>query len=252
VARILGYASPEELVRERHDIAQQGYVDPRARDEFKRRIDADGAVNGFEYEAWRKDGSKVWVSENARVVRDPAGRVLHYEGAMEDITGRKQAQAALRESEEQLRAMFDLASVGSPRPSRKPVGGCGSIGRCARSPDIPPRNCSGCASPKSLIRMTGSPTRKPSSESCGASSPTTHGKALPPQRWLPRVGEREHDDYPRRRGQPLRSVAMIEDITERKAAEKALRESQALHRSLVTHIPAGVFRKIAKGVRLRQ
>ncbi len=93
VARILGYASPEELMRERHDIAQQGYADPRDREEFKRRIETDGAVNGFEYEAWRKDGSKVWVSENARTVRDPAGRVIYYEGSMEDITARKQAEA---------------------------------------------------------------------------------------------------------------------------------------------------------------
>jgi PAS domain S-box-containing protein len=72
MARILGYASPEELIRERTDVGRQGYVNPRDREEFKRRIEAHGNVTGFEYEAWRKDGRKVWVSENARVVRDQA------------------------------------------------------------------------------------------------------------------------------------------------------------------------------------
>jgi PAS domain S-box-containing protein len=248
VARILGYASPEELVRERHDIAQQGYVDPRARDEFKRRIDADGAVNGFEYEAWRKDGSKVWVSENARVVRDPAGRVLHYEGAMEDITGRKQAQAALRESEEQLRAMFDLASVGIAQAEPQ-------TGRWLR---VNRKMCEITGySAEELLRMRISEITHPNDRQ-------------PDQEAFQRVVRGEQPDYHMEKrylrkdgslawvnvnmtiihgagGQPLRSVAMIEDITERKAAEKALRESQALHRSLVTHSPAGVFRKDREG-----
>ena len=107
MARILGYASPEELIRERTEIARQGYVDPNHREEFKRRIEADGAISGFEYEAYRKDGSRVWVAENARVVRDAQGRVVCYEGSLDDITERKRVEGIVRESERRFREMME-------------------------------------------------------------------------------------------------------------------------------------------------
>ena len=99
MARILGYSSPEELLRERRDISLQSYVDPRCREEFKHLVEAHGAVTGFEYEAYRKDGSKVWVSENARVVRGEDGKVVCYEGTLEDITEHKRFQAQLLQSQ---------------------------------------------------------------------------------------------------------------------------------------------------------
>jgi PAS domain S-box-containing protein len=95
-AHIFGFASPEELIEERRDIAQQGYVDPHRREEFKRLLQEQGAVNGFEYEAYRKDGSQVWISENTRAVHAPSGEILYFEGIFEDVTDRKRAEAALQ------------------------------------------------------------------------------------------------------------------------------------------------------------
>src|SRR6185312_7644005 len=80
MARILGFASPAELIRERTDIARQGYVDPKRREEFKRLMERNGSVFGFECEVRRKDGSAVWVSETARVIRDSDSKILFYEG----------------------------------------------------------------------------------------------------------------------------------------------------------------------------
>ncbi|MBI5799788.1 MAG: PAS domain S-box protein [Verrucomicrobia bacterium] len=95
LARILGFASPEELMEQRTDMALQGYVRPEEREEFKRRLAAHGSVSGFEYESFRKDGSRLWLSESARAVHDAAGRIAYYEGTIEDITQRKQAQQRL-------------------------------------------------------------------------------------------------------------------------------------------------------------
>jgi len=94
-ARIFGFASPEELIEERRDIARQGYVDPRRRDEFKRLLQEQGVVSGFEYEAYRKDGSRVWIRENTRAIHSPSGEILYFEGILTDVTDRKRAEEAL-------------------------------------------------------------------------------------------------------------------------------------------------------------
>ena len=97
LARMLGYDSPQDLLARIHSIPQQLYVEPERRAEFKRLIEAHGLVKDFECELYRKDGSRVWVSMNARVIRDPHRRVLYYEGSTEDITARKRAEEQLRE-----------------------------------------------------------------------------------------------------------------------------------------------------------
>ena len=91
-ARIFGYDSPAELMADRTDVANQGYVDPGARELFKRLVEENGSVHNFEYQAYRKDGSKIWLLENARVVRDASGATLYYEGTVADITDRKAAE----------------------------------------------------------------------------------------------------------------------------------------------------------------
>jgi PAS domain S-box-containing protein len=93
LARMLGFDSPEELIRGRGDIGRQGYADPSMRDEFKQALEENGFITGFEYEVYRKDGAKIWVSENSRIVRDIEGRALYYEGSVQDITERKRAEA---------------------------------------------------------------------------------------------------------------------------------------------------------------
>jgi two-component system, cell cycle sensor histidine kinase and response regulator CckA len=92
LARMCGYSSPAEMIASGRDVSTDFYADPQARLEFSRRMFADGAVERFEYQLRRKNGTKIWVSENARVVRDKAGEVIAYEGTMEDITDLKRAE----------------------------------------------------------------------------------------------------------------------------------------------------------------
>jgi PAS domain S-box-containing protein len=107
LARIFGFDSPAELIGTRTDIAQEHYVDPRRREEFKRSLEENGFVLDFELEAYRKDRSKIWISENVRAVRDHTGTVVYYEGTTQDITGRRHAEEALRESEERYRDLVE-------------------------------------------------------------------------------------------------------------------------------------------------
>jgi PAS domain S-box-containing protein len=112
MARMFDYETPEEMICDCQDIARQAYAEPARRLEFQRLLESKGVIHGFEYEARRKDGSTVWVSENARVVRDEHGRVLHYEGILEDITARRQAEQAMRESEIRFRSLAEISPAG--------------------------------------------------------------------------------------------------------------------------------------------
>jgi len=79
-------------MRGRTDISRDAYVDPARREEFKRLLETNGFVREFEFQLSRKDGSKISVSVNARVVRDENGVVEYYEGTSQDITERKTAE----------------------------------------------------------------------------------------------------------------------------------------------------------------
>jgi two-component system, cell cycle sensor histidine kinase and response regulator CckA len=92
LSRMYGYASPQEMMESVRDIASEVCADPRSRDEFKRLIEERGAVVGFEHQVRRKDGTKIWVTQNARALRDANGNITSYEGTIEDITERKRAE----------------------------------------------------------------------------------------------------------------------------------------------------------------
>ena len=95
LAHILGYESTQELTENVTDLGQQFYTDLEDRGEFIRLLAERGRVEGLETQAVRKDGRKIWISMNVREVFDRAGGVYHYEGTVEDITLRKEAEAEL-------------------------------------------------------------------------------------------------------------------------------------------------------------
>ena len=89
------------------DIQTQLYVQTQRRSEFIQRMARDGSVSGFESEVYRRDGTTLWISETAREIRSESGRLLRYEGTVEDITERKQAEESLRESETRYRSLVE-------------------------------------------------------------------------------------------------------------------------------------------------
>ena len=73
LARIYGYASPEELIQGLTDIGRRLYVEKGRREEFIRLMQEHDTLTGFESPIYRKDGSVIWISENCRAVRDSPG-----------------------------------------------------------------------------------------------------------------------------------------------------------------------------------
>lgn len=95
LAKIYGYANTEELIDNLTEISSQLYVQSDRRDDFVELMEAYDQVTEFESEVYRRDRSVVWISESGRVVRDPAGEILYYEGVVQDISDRKQAEEQL-------------------------------------------------------------------------------------------------------------------------------------------------------------
>ncbi len=102
MSRALGYASPEELMREVHDIPEQIYVDPADRERFFERLRTGGEVLQFETRLRRKDGGIIWARLGGRAVFDSQGEMLYVNGILEDYTDAKHAREEIRRLSQEL------------------------------------------------------------------------------------------------------------------------------------------------------
>ncbi len=106
MARILGYSSPEEMLRMVKNAGGMVYPDKEVRKSFIETLIAQEQIFGYESQVLRQDDQKIWVRENVRIVKDEQQNVMYFEGSMEDITERKEADIALMEAKIQS----DMAS----------------------------------------------------------------------------------------------------------------------------------------------
>ena len=235
LAHIHGYESPEEMIASITDIQHQVYVDPDDRTEFRRLLEMHGYARRFETQFRRKDGSKIWVSMNARSVRDASGALLYYEGTVTDITKSKHAEEALRTSALEWQTTFDAINDA--------VALMDSEGRILK--------CN-----KAMANLLEKPLSEIIDRPCwelmhGASEPIEdcplvriqetrrRGTLLLPMRnrWFNVVADPLFDGD----GNFIGAVHIISDITERKLAENTLRESEERYRTILESIEDGYF-----------
>lgn len=91
-ARIFGYNSPEDAIQHLSALREQIYVDPGQKKQFELLLNSQGYVKDFEFKAFRKDGSIVFISENSHKVFNNDNQLHCYEGIVEDISQKKQAE----------------------------------------------------------------------------------------------------------------------------------------------------------------
>jgi two-component system, cell cycle sensor histidine kinase and response regulator CckA len=109
LVRMLGFPSREVMMA--GNLCSL-YLDHKAHDRMRRQLDAAGEIRDLEV-CWRRyAGQLIWVRENIRAVRDPTGRLLHYEGLVEDITESRRAREELEESNQFRNEIISGASEG--------------------------------------------------------------------------------------------------------------------------------------------
>lgn len=86
-AKMFGYGSSAEIEAAVTDIGTQLYADPATRRELIAKLLAEGSVKRFAAEAVRKNGERLWVSINCRVLRDERGNFTGVEGTNIEIPG---------------------------------------------------------------------------------------------------------------------------------------------------------------------
>ena len=95
------------------DIGMEWYVQPGRRQLFREMLERDNKVSGFVSEVYRhKTRERIWVNENAHLVRSPDRQILYYEGTVEDVSAQAEMLAELQLSNRVLSATQELAGVG--------------------------------------------------------------------------------------------------------------------------------------------
>jgi phosphoserine phosphatase RsbU/P len=248
LARIYGYATPQELINSVTDIGRRLYVAEGRRDEFVRVMQEQDTITGFESQIYRKDGSVIWISENCHARRNNRGELLYYEGTVEDITHRKQTEENLRNSESLYHSLVETIPQNI---FRKDTQGkfifanqhfCKLLG--VKLEDIvgktdfdffPAELAEKYRRDDWRVMETGEPF-------------TTIEEHQPPGAGLDRV-------YVQILKTPLYEASgriiglqgMFWDITKQRRMEEDLQRSEALYHSLVETIPQNIFRKDLQG-----
>jgi len=104
LVQMLGYSDKASLLARNASLI---FLDPGDRERWKKMLENDDVIFNFETQLQKLDGTHIWVKDSAKIVRDSDGRVLYYEGSMEDFTERKLAVEALKKSEAKLKEYTD-------------------------------------------------------------------------------------------------------------------------------------------------
>ena len=248
MARMYGYASPEEMIQQVTDISSQLYASSDDRVSLRRQLEAEKSIAGFESLDRRKDGTTFWTSMNVRIAHDKDGGFLYYEGTVEDISLRKKVEFERKKAEDRLlqfRQLMDESNDAffliDPQTSRyidfngtacKKLGysreelsqlGVVDIAEHVTGMDVWRKRVD-------LVSETGDLIFE-------ANYRRKDGTTFPTE-----VSARMLD-Y----GGEMILVANVRDITERKQVEEALRESEERFRSVFESATIGLYRTALTG-----
>lgn len=253
LARMLGYDDPAEMLP--IDV-EQTYADPDERRRWLALLERDGTVRSFETRLLRRDGEPIWVRNSALVVRDETGEVLQYQGCLQDITTEQNAVRDMEKALEEARLNHEKAELAlkNTRQQRARLGAvleasADAIVTIDHRGDIQFWNPAAErlfgfpadeAIGQPLTAIIPEPAQERYREALSAASLSRQGSRLQPHREQ-MARHRDGTPIPVEISLSQWSIdedrffftAIIRNLSPRKAAEAALRESEDLHKTIV-------------------
>jgi PAS domain S-box-containing protein len=237
MARMLGFASPEEALSHVHDLKRQLYVDPGKRDEFLELLRTRGEVRNFVYQGRKKNGEYLWISMDACLNANGVTALEHgpvIDGFAQDITARRKAEAALQESLEQHRHYLQSTPYG-----------VFAVDQQGRYLQVNPAACQITGySEGELLNMSISDLLFPEDRAAGQDhfeSVLCQGSAHGELAFRTKTGEKRWWAITAVKAADGRYLGFCNDITERRKAESALKREVAERRILLDNIQTQVW-----------
>ena len=240
LAALLGYSSVEEAKHAIQDIRSQLYSSPEQRDRLLEALVSDGSVHHLEAEVVRKDGSRLWVAEYARALRDADGRLLGLEGTFVDISPLK-AKGLRAAQANPYRAFFEESVIGMYRstPDGRFIEANAALAELLGYRD--PTDLLAQVTDVNALYLENQP-RSELLDHLGSATDGTHVE-YPLRRpdgsviWVLEHGRAVRD----MNGNVRYYEGTLQDVTARRHAEMALRQSEQRYRALVDNSLVGVF-----------
>ncbi|MBX3006770.1 MAG: PAS domain S-box protein [Melioribacteraceae bacterium] len=244
--KMLGYNSFEELSN--LNINQEGYASSGQREEFIKLIEQNGFIEGYESKWFKKDGSIIYMRESAKVINNENNEPIYYEGTVEDITLRKLAEESLLEEQYRISMLMDSVTeaiyfkdiqsrfIGMNKSQAKRFG-LTDISEALGKTDFDffsVEHAQKAFDDEQKIISTGKPLIDLEEEEVWPDGSLS---------WVSTT-KMPLKDYS---GKIVGTFGISKIITDRKLAEKALRESEAKFRSYIEHSPVSIFIVNAQG-----
>ncbi len=242
LARMLGFSSREEFMKLR---VEELYFDPEQRASFVKRVRRERSVASLEVCLRKRDGNPVWLLESVHLTEDDGVEIL--EGTVIDITDRKHAETALRESELRYRTLIDQMREGVVHIDADGVIRYVNDRYC----EILGYACEELVGQRAEMLVTTEEDREifRSKYAIGTGGTSDHyelqfrrkdGRII----WVD-IGSAPLIDAS---GAVIGTIGVHNDVTERRASEAALRESEALYRLMAENSTDVISRTTDAGV----
>jgi PAS domain S-box-containing protein len=245
--RMLGFDNIDELAQ--RNLEQKGYEPDYPRSEFKSKIEKSGGIIGLVSKWTKKDGTTLDVLESAHAIRDSNGKTLYYDGTVEDITERLRAREALQRSESDLKEAQRVGRFGSwdwDTTTDTIIWSEEYYSISGLDPTQPPPGYEEYLklyTPESAARLDAA-VKESMQTGEGYQLDLEQAHLDGTNHWITVIGEVKRDD----KGQIVGLRGTAQDITVRKNAEGALKESEQRYRSVAKSATDAIITTNSKGI----